>query len=31
VKRGHIKIVYIIIVLVLCGVNIDDKYFLTFY
>src|SRR6056300_894073 len=29
--RGVILKIYIIIVLVLCNVNIDDKFFLTFY
>jgi len=30
-KRCHIKIIYIFILLVLCLVNINDKYLLTFY
>jgi hypothetical protein len=29
VEWCHIKIIYIIIVLVLCNVNNDDKYLLT--
>jgi len=28
---GHIKIIYLFIVLVLCYVNIDDNFLLTFY